>query len=281
MKINKRFTLLELLVVIAVMALLISVLMPSLGRARSAAFDAACKSNLRQITVWGFLYTKDWGVLPHNGPPRSVLGTANENLWYVNLSVGYWQEKTPEGYYLPAQEGQDSGAYTPAAETGPERFWSTINESNALHCPQLVNNGFKWWWQGVGNHYSMNRWMGGRRQAGTNEGPSIPRQHTLSSEAWWFSDGDLWQVGEGYAVYNDYSLHNPQYALVSGNQMPWVWEFKNSMQTHPKARANFAFGDGRVASITKAWVLALDDNAAPTKEDDLVEFNGRWDYPWR
>ncbi|MCM8536456.1 MAG: hypothetical protein NE334_11000 [Lentisphaeraceae bacterium] len=63
--------------------------------------------------------------------------------------------------------------------------------------------------------------------------------------------------------------------------MPWVWEFKNEMQTHLNGRANFAFGDGRVTGITRSWVLSLDDDAAPTAEDDLVEFNGRWNYNWR
>ncbi|MCM8536457.1 MAG: type II secretion system GspH family protein [Lentisphaeraceae bacterium] len=210
MKENKKFTLLELLVVIAVIALLISILMPSLSKAKVAAFDAACKSNLRQVTIWGFLYTKDWGVLPHNGPSRTAIRNGSSPKWYENLSIGYWESKTPEGFYVSAIKGQASGAYTTAAESGPEQFWSKIKEPGVLNCPQLVNNGFKWWWQGVGNHYSMNRWMGGRRTAGSNEGPSIPRQHTLSSEAWWFSDGDLATVGEGYSVYNDYSLHNPQ-----------------------------------------------------------------------
>src|SRR2546421_7366539 len=48
------FTLVELLVVIATIALLIGLLIPVLGRAKEAARAAACQANLRSIySGWG------------------------------------------------------------------------------------------------------------------------------------------------------------------------------------------------------------------------------------
>lgn len=54
------FTLIELLVVVAIIALLVSILLPALGNARRQAARTKCLSNLRQQTVAAQMYAQEF-----------------------------------------------------------------------------------------------------------------------------------------------------------------------------------------------------------------------------
>ncbi len=84
---SRAFTLIEVLVVVAVIALLVSILLPSLNKARAQARSVVCASNLRQMGYAGLFYQEKYNGYPpvrlkevYNRPPapgkRSPIVTA-------------------------------------------------------------------------------------------------------------------------------------------------------------------------------------------------------------
>ena len=56
---KQKFTLIELLVVVAIIAILVSMLIPSLAKARNSARQAVCTSNLKQTSLRLAIYADD------------------------------------------------------------------------------------------------------------------------------------------------------------------------------------------------------------------------------
>lgn len=86
MRIRRAFTLIELLVVISIIALLIAILLPALGRAREQGRAVVCMSNVKQVATAFFTYSIENGMIPGTywQGPINLDWSGRMNAEYIN-----------------------------------------------------------------------------------------------------------------------------------------------------------------------------------------------------
>ncbi|NQZ56286.1 MAG: prepilin-type N-terminal cleavage/methylation domain-containing protein [Lentisphaeraceae bacterium] len=88
---KKGFTLLELLIVIAIIGILISILVPSLQKSRTLARLAVCQSNMKQqgTGLITFMNDNDYTLPRYDGPNPFQMRNAKHGTTYTNLGSLY------------------------------------------------------------------------------------------------------------------------------------------------------------------------------------------------
>jgi prepilin-type N-terminal cleavage/methylation domain-containing protein len=146
----RGFTLIELLVVISVIAVLIAILVPVLGRAREVGQRSVCLSNLKQLTTAWLLYADD-----HDGNLVSGRGfpMSSDNKHFVDGWVNYeiFMQTNSQSTFF---DNPSKGA-----------LWSYIQDVGVYHCPRaLTIEG----WAKSGNTYAILAGANGEGQDGTD-----------------------------------------------------------------------------------------------------------------
>ncbi len=115
---KQAFTLVELLLVVAIVALLISILLPALNKAKGVVNGVVCGSHLRQISLAMFTYSND-----HDDRIPYAAWRAPDNINFT------WDD-------LLGQSGYDGRflSQSQVARTGLR--WSDPRAGGLYHCPE-------------------------------------------------------------------------------------------------------------------------------------------------
>jgi len=158
---SKGFTLIELLVVISIIALLISILMPALTKAKQQAKKAVCMSNVSQ---WG----KIWGLFLADNDDRFMNGwggtnSGRETQWMYVIPI-YMSLSDHEIWCCPFADDENKTVFNKDGTTasfvpaGSDPYYSMTSQSPWGHIAAAQHGGYN---TAAGDYgsYGINSWV--------------------------------------------------------------------------------------------------------------------------
>ena len=264
MRKKNGFTLIELLVVISIIAMLLAILMPSLGMVKKKAQAVVCKSNLKQWGLVFLLYTQD----------------NHDKFWedhYAGGTQGKWMPMLSETYgdvdkfrFCPSAKkmnGSQGGIGTTFNQWGPGPLMAAHN----FGPDEKKNSG----------SYGTNLWINDVSNTGGWRGlPEYQWEKTnvaraseipMITDQVWFGTNPMGPDDPKYNGTGEVPPTEDFYAQMNPLSPQWGWDMARVCINRHDKGVNMTFIDGstRKVKLTNLWNLKWHRGSVKIKEMEI------------
>lgn len=249
---KKLFSLIELLIVVAIIIILVSLLQPALRKAIEQAHLAVCLSNLKQVTIGFMLFSEDQKYLPQANRGNDITWAPLTREYLSGVGEvfvcpqtrfadgdpidSYWEKEYGSG--RPAEYGYDQD------EVRVVRSWNMENRPRFVLAYGVNNNGTSlkkptWGTGDWGNEAYVNRManpgkflmVGDSYTNGVWDGMIDYRGGAWGERIDWgrHSYGAVLGWGDGHAGFEDaldFTRGGPNYHSLSNEEVRKMWNIE-------------------------------------------------------